>query len=170
MFSKACSAVGGRSQKIRSVRSLHVRQLSTISIPYGDSMNPASCTTSGPARLRGSHLGRQIAEDTICAQLACKATFYNLHSVWRQHEPSLLYNLGPGSLAWVASCQAANQLSQPRLRSVSVGMERLAVLPDTRQCDAPHMAPVSKIPGVLLGPLCGDGALPRPSRACPISY
>src|SRR5208283_3885574 len=39
MFSKACSAVSGRSQKIRSVRSLQVMQLSTISIPYGESMN-----------------------------------------------------------------------------------------------------------------------------------
>src|SRR5271165_4893904 len=39
MLSKACSALSGKSQKIRSVRSLHVMQLSTISIPYGESMN-----------------------------------------------------------------------------------------------------------------------------------
>src|ERR1700690_1836998 len=39
MFSNAWSAVAGRSQKIRSVRNLQVMQLSTISIPYGESMN-----------------------------------------------------------------------------------------------------------------------------------
>src|SRR5208282_497549 len=30
----------------------------------------------------------QIAEDTIGAQLARDAAFYNLHSVWREHEPA----------------------------------------------------------------------------------
>jgi hypothetical protein len=33
MFSKVCSAAGGKSQKMRSARRLQVRQLSTISIP-----------------------------------------------------------------------------------------------------------------------------------------
>src|SRR5580700_4577222 len=38
MFSNVCSEVGGRSQKRRSARILQVKQLSTISIPYGESM------------------------------------------------------------------------------------------------------------------------------------
>ena len=46
MFSKFCSAVAGRSQKIRSARSLQVMQLSTISIPYGESMYQPPVTTS----------------------------------------------------------------------------------------------------------------------------
>src|SRR5450755_3692472 len=61
MFSKACSAVGGRSQKMRSVRSLHVMQLSTISIPYGESMNQPPVTTSGLARWRGLHLAQSTS-------------------------------------------------------------------------------------------------------------
>src|SRR5208282_161228 len=47
MVSKVCSAEVGRSQKIRSTRSLHVMQLSTISIPYGESMDQPPVTTYG---------------------------------------------------------------------------------------------------------------------------
>src|SRR5208283_2737510 len=39
MLSKVRSAVGERSQKMRSARNLQVIQLSTISRPYGESMN-----------------------------------------------------------------------------------------------------------------------------------
>src|SRR5438552_11192250 len=46
MLSKACSAEGCRSQKMRSERNLHVRQLSTISIPYGEIMRHLPVTTS----------------------------------------------------------------------------------------------------------------------------
>src|ERR1700687_470639 len=89
MFSNACSAVAGRSQKIRSVRSLHVMQLSTISIPYGESMN--------------------------------------------QPPVAPLYDaLGPGSLAWVASC-AVHELVEPATSEVSVGLD------ETLGCAARHM-------------------------------
>jgi hypothetical protein len=39
-FSKACRVELDRSQKMRSARSLQVRQLSTSSNPYGESTHP----------------------------------------------------------------------------------------------------------------------------------
>src|SRR5271166_11920 len=61
MSSRVCSAVAGKLQKIRSARSLQVAQLSTISIPYGESMyqppllQSVSVVMNRWAVLRGKH-------------------------------------------------------------------------------------------------------------------
>src|SRR5689334_24256947 len=45
MFSKDCRAELGRSQKMRSARNLQVKQLSTISNPYGESTSHPPVTS-----------------------------------------------------------------------------------------------------------------------------